>query len=286
MLSNSVREIMNRGVTMTASSTPILDALKTMAGQKVGRVVIADDQAPLGIFTDHDLLRRVMHRKIDLKKATINKVMTVPIRWVYEDAHIIDVLGQMYRGKFRHMLVRSETGKILGLVSIRRILKVAVEAGQGARKTRKVGTIMSGRPFKVDASSSIFDSIKGMVERDSCAALIMEKKQLKGIFTSRDILNRIAGNDIETKKTAVKDVMTPNPVILSASESVNSALSKMQEGNFRHLPIRNDRGDVAGMVTMSDVLKYAKVLDVDGTVRRTWKEIQEFWAGEEQYTPG
>ena len=286
MLSNKVREIMNREVVTTASSTPILDTVKKMARQKVGRVVIAEGQKPLGIFTDNDLLQRVMHRRIDLKTASVKKVMTTPIRWVREDASLIDALGEMYRGKFCHMLVRSEAGKILGLVSIRRILKVAVEAGQGARKARKVGSIMSGRPFKVDASSSIFDSIKGMLERDSCAALVMEKKRLKGIFTSRDILNRVAGKDIDTKKTAVKEVMTANPIVLSASESVNLALSKMREGNFRHLPITNEKGDVAGVVTMSGVLKYAKVLDLDRTVRRTWREINEFWEAEDQYTPG
>ena len=286
MLSNKVREIMNREVITTASSTAILDTVKTMAGEKVGRVVVVEDENPLGIFTDNDLLQRVMHRRINVQTASVKKVMTTPIRWVREDANLIDALGKMYRGKFCHMLVRNETGKILGLVSIRRILKVAVEAGQGARKARKVGSIMSGRPFKVDASSSIFDSIKGMLERDSCAALVMEKKRLKGIFTSRDILNRVAGKDIDTKKTAVKAVMTANPVILSASESVNSALSKMRDGNFRHLPIRNEKGDIAGVVTMSGVLKYAKVLDMDGTVRRTWREIKEFWEAEDQYTPG
>jgi len=286
MLSNKVREIINREVVTTASSTPILDAVKKMARQKVGRVVIAEGEKPLGIFTDNDLLQRVMHRRINLKTASVKKVMTTPIQWVREDANLIDVLGEMYRGKFCHMLVRSESGKILGLVSIRRILKVAVEAGQGARDVRKVGTIMSGRPFKVDASSSIFDTIKGMVERDRTAALIMENKRLKGIFTSRDIVNRVVGKDIDTKKTAVKEVMMANPIVLSASESVNSALSKMRDGNFRHLPIRNEKGDVAGMVTMAGVLKYAKVLNVEGTVRRTWREIKEFWEAEDQYTPG
>lgn len=286
MLSSKVKEIMNREVTTTGSSTPILDTVETMAGQNVGRIVITDGQRPVGIFTDHDLLRRVMHRKINLKRASIKKVMTAPIRWVQEDAPILDVLGQMYRGKFRHMLVRSETGKILGLVSIRRIFKIAVESGQGGRKTRSVGSIMSGRPFKVDASSSIYDSIKGMVEKDSCAAIVMEKRQPKGIFTSRDVLHRIVGKNIDTKKTPVKEVMTANPVILSASESVNAALSNMYDGNFRHLPIMNEHGNIIGMVTMADVLKYAKVLDLDGTVRRTWKEIKEFWDTDEQYTPG
>jgi hypothetical protein len=37
---------------------------------------------------------------------------------------------------------------------------------------------------------------------------------------------------------------------------------------------------------MGDVLKYAKALDVDEEVQKTWKEIEEFWDSEDYYTPG
>lgn len=286
MLSNKVRAIMNTEVTTTAASTPILDAMETMAAENVGRVVIAENQMPVGIFTDHDILRRVIHKKFNIKKTSVRKVMTTPIRGVREDTHVLDVLKQMYRGKFRHMLVRGEEGQMVGLLSIRRIFKLAVELGQGVRKTRTIGSIMSGRPYTVDASSSIHDAIKGMIEKDTCGVIVLDKGEPKGIFTSRDILNRVAVKNIDTRKTPVKDVMTANPIIVSHSAPVSEALSKMYDGNFRHMPIRGEKGNIVGMVTMSDVLKYAKVLDVDGTVRRAWKEIKEFWESEEQYTPG
>lgn len=136
---------MDTEVTTIAASTPILDAMETMSAENVGRVVIADNQMPVGIFTDHDILRRVSHRRFNIKEVSIKKVMTTPIRGVREDTHVLDVLKQMYRGKFRHMLVRGEEGQMVGLLSIRRIFKLAVELGQGVRKTRTIGSIMSGR---------------------------------------------------------------------------------------------------------------------------------------------
>ncbi len=80
--------------------------------------------------------------------------------------------------------------------------------------------------------------------------------------------------------------MTAGPIIVSYSDLVSEALSKMVGGNFRYMPIRGKKGDLVGMVTMAGVLKYAKVLDVDGTVRKAWKEIKEFWESAEHYTPG
>lgn len=286
MLSNKVTEIMNREVTTTAAATPIWDAMEAMAAEQVGRIVIAENQVPVGIFTDHDVLRRVIHRKFNTKKAAIREVMTTPVRSVREDAHILDVLKKMYRGKFRHMLVRDETDRMVGLVSIRRIFKVAVELGRGVSSARSVGSIMSRRPVTVEASSSVFDATKRMCEKDTCAVIVLDRKEPKGIFTSRDLLNRVAIKNVDSRKTPVAEVMTANPVIVSRSDPVTEALSKMYEGNFRHMPIKGEKGDLVGMVTMADVLKYAKVLDVDGTVRQTWKEIKEFWDSEEQYTPG
>jgi hypothetical protein len=60
----------------------------------------------------------------------------------------------------------------------------------------------------------------------------------------------------------------------------------MYKGDFRHMPIQGERGNLVGIVSMGDVLKYAKALDVDESVRRAWEEIEEFWNSEEHYTPG
>jgi CBS domain-containing protein len=173
-----------------------------------------------------------------------------------------------------------------GLVSVRRIFKFVVELGQGGRKIRTVGSIMSGRPVAVSTASPISDAIKGMIAKGTCAAMVLANGEPKGIFTSRDVMNRVAVKNIDTRKTPVEEVMTDGPIIVSRSALLSEVFLRMYEGDFRHMPIRGEKGDLVGMVTMAGVIKYAKVLDVDGTVRRAWKEIKEFWESEAQYTPG
>ncbi len=53
-----------------------------------------------------------------------------------------------------------------------------------------------------------------------------------------------------------------------------------------NVSVLGDHGELAGIVSMADVLKYAKALDVDENVRKAWREIKEHWDSVEHYTPG
>jgi CBS domain-containing protein len=75
-------------------------------------------------------------------------------------------------------------------------------------------------------------------------------------------------------------------VTLPKTAPVGQVLKEMRNRRFRHMVILDEQGKLAGIVSMRDVLKYAKALDVDESVRSTWKEIEEFWESDEHYTPG
>jgi len=60
----------------------------------------------------------------------------------------------------------------------------------------------------------------------------------------------------------------------------------MKNRRFRHMVILDEKGTLAGVISMRDILKFAKALDVDESVRSTWKEIEQFWESDEHYTPG
>lgn len=286
MLSNKVSEIMTREIITASASSTIFDVMEIMAAKNVGRVIITDNQAPVGIFTERDVLKRVMNKKLDPKKTGIKRVMTSPIRGVRKDTHIIEALGGMYKGKFRHLLVRGEKGAVAGMVSMRRILKLAVELGQGLTETKTIGSIMSGDLITVDGSQFIYETIELMAEKDAGCVVVLIGGEAKGIFTERDVLRRVAIKNIDTKKTPVREVMTANFVSKPHSALIEEVLAEMYQGGFRHVPVWDDGGKLVGIVSMRDVLKYAKALDVDESVRRAWKEIEEFWDSEEQYTPG
>lgn len=286
MLSNKVSEIMTTELTAVEASSTVFDVMETMVAKKVGRVIITDNGVPVGIFTEKDVLRRVMNKKLDPKKTSIKKVMTGPIRAVREDTHIVEALGKMYRSKFRHLLVRGEKGKIVGMVSMRRILNLAVELGRGLPETRTIGSIMSSELITVDSSQSVHETMEVMIKKDTGCVIVLDHGEPKGIFTERDVLRRVAVKAMDTKRTPIQEVMTTDVVTMSDSALIGEVLAEMYKRGFRHIPVRGDKEKLLGIVAMRDVLKYAKALDVDESVRQTWKEIKEFWDSEEHYTPG
>lgn len=286
MLSSKVSEIMTGDAITADASSAIFAVMETMAANNVGGVVITENQAPAGIFTEQDVLKRVMGKKMDPKETAVKKVMTAPIRAVSQDTHIIEALGRMYKGKFRHLLVRDEKRAIVGMVSMRDILKLAVEVGQGLAENRTIGSTMSRKIVSVDGSQSIYETIETMIRKNTACVVVLIAGEPKGIFTERDLLKRVAIRDMETKEKSVREAMTPNLITMPHSALVGEVLAEMYRRGFRNIPIRGEKGELIGIVTMEEVLKCARALDVDENVRKAWKEIEEFWDSEDQYTPG
>jgi CBS domain-containing protein len=286
MLSNKVSEIMTSRLTSAPVSHTIFQVISMMAAEDVGRAVITDADVPVGIFTEKDVLKRVVNKKLDPKATTISKVMTAPIRAVSEETHIIEALGRMYKGKFRHLLVRGRRGKIVGIVSMRRILKIAVELGQGLSETKTVGSIMSGEPLSVDGSVPVSDAVDIMAAKNAGSLIVTTAAQPKGIFTERDVLKRVATKDLDIKKMAVKEVMTSPLITMASTTLVGEVLAEMYRRDIRNMPVSDENGELIGIVSMPDILQYARAFDIDEKVRLTWKEVEEFYDSEDQYTPG
>src|SRR5262245_26334068 len=106
MLSNKVSEIMTTNLTKVPVSASMFEVMETMVAEDVGRIIITNNEVPVGIFTEKDVLRRVISARLDARTTDIKAVMTSPLRAVREETHIIDAFGKMYRGKYRHLLVR------------------------------------------------------------------------------------------------------------------------------------------------------------------------------------
>jgi CBS domain-containing protein len=125
-----------------------------------------------------------------------------------------------------------------------------------------------------------------MSKADAGCVIVLSGGEPAGIFTERDVLKRVAVKDIGIRETPVEEVMTRELVTMTQSALVGEVLAEMRQHGFRHMPIRAEQGELVGLVSMAEVLQYAKALDVDEGVRKAWKEIKEFWDSEEHYTPG
>jgi CBS domain-containing protein len=286
MLTNKVSEIMTTAVITAEPSSTIREVTQLMVDRRVGRVVITENDAPAGIFTETDVLRRVMNRILDVHKTPIRRVMTTPVQGVPQGTSIVEVLGRMYQGRYRHLVVYGDDRRMVGLVSMRRILNLVVELGANLRDSRTVGEVVSGTVPTVDGATPVTQVIDKMVREQIGCVMVSGDGKTAGIFTERDVLTRIALEDRDMGQIPVSDVMTPDPLVAGGSTPVQEVLATMRENGFRHVPVSGDGGELAGIVSVADVLQYAKALDIDDVVRKAWKEIEEFWESDENYTPG
>jgi len=286
MLSNKVSEIMTTNLTKAPVSSTIFEVMEMMVAEDVGRVIITDDDIPVGIFTEKDVLKRVVNAKIEPRKTAIKNVMTAPARAVREETHIVEAFGKMYRGKYRHLLVRGRRGKIVGIVSMRRILNLAVELGQGLNETKTLGDIAAPAIVSVDQSAMIHETIELMNTKSVSAVVVTGAGKPSGIFTERDVLKRVATKEINVKQTPIEQVMTAPVITMPQSALVGDVLVEMSRRDIRNMPVSGDGGELTGIVSMPEILQYAQAFNVDEQVRRTWKEVAEYLDTEDQYTPG
>jgi signal-transduction protein with cAMP-binding, CBS, and nucleotidyltransferase domain len=285
MLSNKVSEIMTSKLTTAPAEASVFDVMQIMESEDVGRIIVMDDNVPIGIFTEKDVLKRVLNPGIDARRTAIRGVMTTPVRAVREETHIIEAFGKMYRGKYRHLLVRGRRGKIIGIVSMRRILNIAVELGQGLSETTTLGDIAAGTIISVDEQASVQQTIQLMDQKNVTAVIVTSGKPV-GIFTERDVLKRVATKEIRLGDTPITQVMTAPIVTMPRSALVGDVLAEMYRRDIRNMPVRAENGALTGLVSMPEILQYARAFNVDEQVRRTWKEVAEYLDSEDQYTPG
>ncbi len=112
---------------------------------------------------------------------------------------------------------------------------------------------------------TVYESLKKMSAQNVGAMLVMSDEKLLGVITERDYMKKIILKDRSSKNTLVKEIMTPNPVFVNLSDSVDDALSVMTKLHCRHLPVI-DQEKITGVVSIGDLVK-AKIRDLDSTIK-------------------
>jgi CBS domain-containing protein len=96
----------------------VLMAATLMNDQRVGCLVVLDQGKVVGIFTERDVLRRVVGQRRDVEKASVSEVMTTDVFCCAPETSIEEVRGSMKNRRIRHLPVVSPSGALLGLISI------------------------------------------------------------------------------------------------------------------------------------------------------------------------
>lgn len=107
---------------------------------------------------------------------------------------------------------------------------------------------------KVSPDTNITKACR-LLEKNNVGCLIAERdNQLCGIITDRDIALRVAGARKDPKKTLVKDIMTRDPIRISADKDLSRLMTLMHVHHVRRMPIVNGFDRILGIVTLDDLI--------------------------------
>lgn len=77
-----------------------------------------------------------------------------------------------------------------------------------------------------------------------------------GIITDRDIVMQVVAQGRDPNHTLVADVMAAPLVVAGTSEDTDTAIERMRSHGVRRLPVINDAGEIAGILTLDDFQRY------------------------------
>jgi CBS domain-containing protein len=117
----TVREILAKKgsyVRTIGPSATVLQAAMVMAEHKIGALVVIDQDRIAGMFSERDVLLRVVSAQRDPAQTRVEEIMTSEVACCNLDTPLEDARSAMKNRRIRHLPVVNEEGRMLGLVSI------------------------------------------------------------------------------------------------------------------------------------------------------------------------
>ena len=109
------------------------------------------------------------------------------------------------------------------------------------------------RVYSIDVNSTVLEAARFMMEHSIGALPVLRDGEIVGIFSERDIMNRVVAVGRMPGTTKISEVMTANPKAINVDETVDNCLFLMREFGFRHLPIIDGK-QLKGLVSLRDIL--------------------------------
>jgi len=110
-------------------SDTVLDALRLMAEQGIGAVLVLEGDKLAGIFTERDYARKVVLLGRSSGGTPVSDIMTRAVRYVHPTQSTEECMALMTQNRLRHLPVM-EDGKLVGLISIGDLVKHVISQQQ------------------------------------------------------------------------------------------------------------------------------------------------------------
>ncbi|MCK6411383.1 MAG: CBS domain-containing protein [Azonexus sp.] len=107
----------------------------------------------------------------------------------------------------------------------------------------------------VSPADTVFHALGIMAQHEVGALLVLDGEDLVGIFSERDYARKVILQGKASKDIAVREIMSDRVVYVTLDQTLDQCMALMTEKRFRHLPVLNTDGSVAGIISIGDLVK-------------------------------
>ena len=108
----------------------------------------------------------------------------------------------------------------------------------------------------VSADTTVREAMNLMTGKQISCVLVEEADHLIGVFSDRDVLDKVALEYEDVIDSSVRNVMSSEPVFVREDDTAAKVLSVMAVSGYRHVPVVNETGKTIGIVSPQRVAKF------------------------------
>jgi PAS domain S-box-containing protein len=248
---------------VSTESSPLAQSRQGQTTPHQSAVLVLAHKQLIGIFTERDLVRFTA-RQSGLQGVKVGEVMTTDLQTlVLSDRHtVMSALTIFQQYQIRHLPILDDRQQLIGIVTpehIRQILQPV-----NLLKFRSVAEGMVRDVIHAVPTTTILQIAQMMTEHNvSSIVIVGEQQPLQpvGIITEQDIV-QFQTLELDLEQLLVGSVMSSPAFCLQPSDSLWSAQTIMESKQIRRLVITNDRNELAGILTQSNLLQLLDPLEM------------------------
>jgi len=118
---------------------------------------------------------------------------------------------------------------------------------------REILAKKGGQVWTVGKEATVLQAAMLMTEYKIGALVVLDRERIAGMFSERDVLQRVVGEQRDPSRTTVGEVMTGEVACCTPETTIEEARLAMKDRRIRHIPVVDSNGKLIGLISIGDL---------------------------------
>jgi len=250
----------------------LLYASKIMVMEQVPKSIVIDEKGePVGTLTQKDIINFIYSMGEDrpIENVMVSEVMRKDLVCVSPSIDPFEAAQILVDKRQPLLAVCDESGKAIGIIIKSDLSNFYASQVKGLQKVKDY---MSSPVVTIEPSTRLSEAVSVLIERNLSRLVVYSSGRVQGVITTTDLLYLAPVIKFKELKVEVRDVMSPNVIVVDGEEDMAHAARLMASRKIKGIPVMGKDGKLSGIVTTTDVIRAM----MDQSVKKYLYEIKMY----------